>query len=76
MLLSCRLTNVQVLQLSTLLFTLFVVAEVVAAYFSQSLSLLGDAAAMSIDVFTVSTCHYFFVILVRAVLLSCIAVWV
>ena len=53
--LSCRLTNVQVLQMSTLLFTLFVLAEVVAAYVSKSLSLLGDAAAMSIDVFTVST---------------------
>lgn len=48
------LTNVQVLWVSTVLFSLFVLAEVAAAYSSNSLALLGDAAAMSIDVFTVS----------------------
>lgn len=51
-----KFSNVQVLLLSTFLFTAFVIAEVVAAYASNSLSLLGDAAAMSIDVFTVSYC--------------------
>ena len=49
------LSNVQILWISVILFTSFVIAEIIAAYVSNSLALLGDAAAMSVDVFTVST---------------------
>jgi Co/Zn/Cd efflux system component len=46
--------NQDVLLLTSILFFLFVVAEFVGAVEGNSLSLLGDAVAMSIDVFTVS----------------------
>jgi len=44
--------NLGVLRLTALLFFVFVVCECVGAYVSNSLSLLGDAIAMSIDVLT------------------------
>eukprot|EP01038_Epipyxis_sp_PR26KG_P004310 gene4310-6107_t len=46
------LSNQSLLRLSMILFLLFVVAELFGASLSNSLSLFGDAAAMSIDVFT------------------------
>ncbi len=48
-----KLTNQQVLIVTTILFGGFVAAEIVGALASNSLSLLGDAAAMMVDVFTV-----------------------
>jgi hypothetical protein len=50
-------TNQNILIFTSVAFFLFVVAEVVGALVSGSLSLLGDAFAMSIDVFSVSFCH-------------------
>lgn len=47
--------NQRILIFTTAAFFLFVVAEIVGALISGSLSLLGDAGAMSVDVFTVST---------------------
>lgn len=49
-----KLTNQQVLIVTTILFGGFVAAEIVGALASNSLSLLGDASAMMVDVFTVS----------------------
>jgi len=46
------LTNFQVLAITTVLFGGFVVAEIIGALASGSLSLLGDASAMAVDVFT------------------------
>jgi Co/Zn/Cd efflux system component len=40
------------LLITTLLFTTFVVAEIIGALAGHSLALLGDASAMSVDVFT------------------------
>ncbi len=45
-----RLDNRTVLWLSAISFGLFVIAEVIAAFAANSLSLLGDAGAMSVDV--------------------------
>lgn len=45
--------NQEILTFTCSAFFLFAMAEVVGAYASNSLSLLGDAGAMSIDVFTV-----------------------
>ncbi len=45
-------SNHMILQISALLFGLFVVAEVIGAFISGSLSLLGDASAMTVDVLT------------------------
>ena len=45
--------NQEILIFTCTAFFLFAMAEVVGAYISNSLSLLGDAGAMSIDVFTV-----------------------
>jgi len=47
--------NQRILTVTTLCFGIFVVAELAAALISGSLSLLGDAAAMSIDVFSYLT---------------------
>jgi Co/Zn/Cd efflux system component len=47
-------TNQNILIFTSVAFFLFVVAEVVGALVSGSLSLLGDAFAMSIDVFSVN----------------------
>lgn len=47
-----KLTNQNLLELSTSLFLLFVIAEVCGALLSNSLSLLGDAASMGVDVST------------------------
>jgi len=47
-----KLTNQQVLIVTTILFGGFVAAEIVGALASNSLSLLGDASAMMVDVFT------------------------
>ena len=47
-------SNQLILFVTMVTFALFVVAEIIGAIASNSLSLLGDAAAMSIDVITVS----------------------
>ena len=47
-------TNQGILIFTSLAFFLFLVAEIVGALVSGSLSLLGDAFAMSVDVFSVS----------------------
>jgi Co/Zn/Cd efflux system component len=49
-----QLTNRRLLWVSAITFFLFVIAEMLGAILSNSLSLLGDSAAMSVDVFTVS----------------------
>jgi Co/Zn/Cd efflux system component len=49
-----HLTNRFILWVSAISFTLFVAAEIVGAIFGNSLALLGDAAAMSVDVIAVS----------------------
>lgn len=49
------MTNQRVLLVVTISFALFVIAEIIAAISSRSLSLLGDAAAMSVDVFSYLT---------------------
>lgn len=46
--------NYKILFVTAVSFFIFVVAEIIGALISGSLSLLGDAAAMSVDVFTVS----------------------
>ena len=48
-----ELSNQFLLRVTALSFLLFVVAEIIGALASNSLSLLGDAGAMSVDVFTV-----------------------
>ena len=52
------ISNQKILAFTCTAFFLFVVAEFVGAVVSGSLSLLGDAAAMSVDVFTVSASHH------------------
>jgi Co/Zn/Cd efflux system component len=51
--------NFKTLVITAVLFSIFVIAEIFAAFASNSLSLLGDAAAMSVDVFTVSLIIYY-----------------
>lgn len=51
-----EVSNRTILWVSAITFMIFVTAEVVGALASNSLSLLGDAAAMSVDVFTVILC--------------------
>lgn len=51
-------SNQTVLGVTCLSFALFVIAEIIGALASGSLSLLGDAAAMSVDVFTYFTNMY------------------
>ncbi len=53
-----QITNRLVLWVSAISFGLFVLAEIIGALASNSLSLLGDACAMSVDVFTVSIVQY------------------
>ena len=48
-----EVSNRTILWVSAITFLVFVVGEVIGALASNSLSLLGDAAAMSVDVFTV-----------------------
>ena len=48
-----EISNRMILWVSAITFLLFVVAEIIGALAGNSLSLLGDAAAMSVDVFTV-----------------------
>ena len=48
------LENYKILFFTAISFLLFVIAEIIGALASGSLSLLGDAGAMSVDVFTVS----------------------
>lgn len=48
-----KVTNIKILAITAFLFTAFVVAEIIGALASNSLSLLGDGAAMSVDSFTV-----------------------
>ena len=47
-----KLTNQNLLEVSMSLFFLFVIAEIIGAIMSNSLSLLGDAASMGVDVTT------------------------
>lgn len=47
-----RITNLTLLEVSAALFAIFVVAEIVGAMASNSLSLIGDAASMIVDVCT------------------------
>lgn len=47
-------SNQRILIFTCATFFLFVIAEIIGAVYSRSLSLLGDAGAMSVDVFTVS----------------------
>lgn len=61
------LENYKILFFTAVSFALFVVAEIIGALVSGSLSLLGDAAAMSVDVFTVSfslVIFHFYLILI------------
>lgn len=51
-------SNQTVLMITTCSFACFVVAEVIGALAGRSLSLLGDAAAMSVDVFSYFTNMY------------------
>jgi Co/Zn/Cd efflux system component len=44
--------NTKILLITTIAFTLFVIAEIIGALVSNSISLLGDAMAMSVDVVT------------------------
>jgi Co/Zn/Cd efflux system component len=53
-----KLNNKKFLILTSTLFTLFMVSEIVGAHVSNSLSLLGDAIAMSIDVANYVTTIY------------------
>ena len=53
-----RSSNQRILQIATLCFSLFVLAELVGSAISNSLSLLGDAAAMSVDVFAYAANMY------------------
>eukprot|EP00981_Chlorochromonas_danica_P002628 scaffold505_cov245-Ochromonas_danica.AAC.5 len=46
------LTNFQILLATSILFGAFVIAEIIGALASNSLSLLGDGSAMAVDVFT------------------------
>ena len=49
--------NIKALSIISFLFGAFVICEIIGALASNSLSLLGDAAAMSVDVsFTSPTC--------------------
>ena len=51
-------SNLKILVVTTTLFMAFVFAEIIGALASNSLSLLGDAAAMSVDVFTYGSNMY------------------
>jgi Co/Zn/Cd efflux system component len=48
-----KITNQTVLLVTAVLFAGFVIAEIIGALAGNSLSLLGDGAAMSVDVLTV-----------------------
>ena len=56
--LESKSSNQRILQLATLCFSLFVLAELVGSALSHSLSLLGDAAAMVVDVFAYAANMY------------------
>ena len=49
-----KISNQQILIITTILFGGFVTAEIIGALASNSLALLGDASAMMVDVFTVN----------------------
>lgn len=51
-------SNVKILTVTAALFFAFVVAEIIGALAAHSFSLLGDASAMSVDVFTYCTNMY------------------
>ena len=55
--------NQRILIFTCTVFFLFVIAEVFGAFTSGSLSLLGDAGAMSVDVFTVPGTSFVWLIL-------------
>lgn len=48
------LTNSDLLSITTCLFSVFLVAEMIGAYWSNSLALWGDTLATLVDVFAVS----------------------
>lgn len=50
---SRHIKNQRILIFTTTAFFLFLIAEIIGALLSGSLSLLGDAGAMSVDIFTV-----------------------
>jgi Co/Zn/Cd efflux system component len=54
-----KVTNTTLLIITATCFSLFVLAEIIGAIASGSLSLLGDASAMSVDVFTVRRIYQF-----------------
>ena len=47
-----KISNKELLFVTTIFFTIFVICEVIGGLASNSLSLLGDAGAMTIDVFS------------------------
>ena len=50
--------NQFLLVVTTILFTTFVIAEIIGALAGNSLALLGDASAMSVDIFSYICCWY------------------
>lgn len=47
-----KFTNLKLLEISATLFSLFLIAEIIGAYYSHSLSLLGDSVGTGVDVST------------------------
>jgi Co/Zn/Cd efflux system component len=64
-----KIDNTTILTVSAVSFLLFVTAEIIGALASGSLSLLGDAGAMSVDVFTVIESNYSFSLIYSSVFL-------
>jgi len=52
------MTNTRVLEITALMFGLFVIAQIIGGLASNSLALLGDAVAMSVDVVSYSCSIY------------------
>ena len=57
--------NQRILVFTCTVFFLFVIAEIFGAITSGSLSLLGDAGAMSVDVFTVHRINFCMVLILQ-----------
>lgn len=64
-----HIDNNVILTVSSISFLLFVTAEFIGAFASNSLSLLGDAGAMSIDVLTVSFLIILLILLIIFIIL-------
>ena len=69
------LENYKILLFTAASFLLFVIGEIIGALVSGSLSLLGDAGAMSVDVFTVSYLIFVFTRL-SLIIISIISIFV